>query len=77
MPLLATAIAYGQDFKSRDQWANRRKDSVAVGCPKGCPVEYDLIVSALATEDEIKKWIDVLHARMERVCPEHEDLIQF
>ncbi len=77
MHILANAIAYKQDFKEREQWANRRMDSIPIGCPKGCSVEYDLIVSVLATDEEVAKWIDTLHARMERVCPAHEETIQF
>lgn len=74
--LLATAIAYRQDFRHRVQWEHRREKAISVICPK-CLVEYELLVSALASDDEVGNWLDVLHARADRVCPHHEDLIQF
>lgn len=61
--LLATAIAYRQDFKRRVQWANRREEPISVVCPK-CLVEYELLVSTVAGDDEIGRWLDTLHARM-------------
>jgi hypothetical protein len=77
MDILTTAIAYRHDFEPRERWGNRKDKSVPVGCPKGCSVEYDLIVSVLADEQEIAKWINTLHAAMERSCPEHVDAFRF
>ena len=77
MSILLNAIAYKQDFQEREPWTNCHTASIPVGCPRGCTIEYDLIVSVLATEEEIAKWIETLHARMERVCPSHEETIYF
>lgn len=74
--LLATAIAYRQDFRNRVQGEHRREEPISVVCPK-CLVEYELMVSALANDDEISGWLDPLQARMKRFCPQHENLVQF
>ncbi len=74
--LLTSAIAYRHDFRNRVLWEHRREEAISVVCPR-CLIEYELMVSALAGDDEIGRWLDLLHARMDRVCPHHEVLIQF
>ena len=64
MPILQGAIAYRQDFQTREQWANRRPDPIPVACPSGCPVEYDLIISMQASDGDVHHWIEIMFARM-------------
>lgn len=77
MEFLKEAIAYRQDWEARESWANRRTDSIPVGCPKGCTVEYDLIVCSQASEGDVNRWIETIHRQMERQCPNHVDSIRF
>jgi len=77
MDFLRSAVAYRADFKSREVWANSRAETIAVGCPSGCTVEYDLIVAEQATESDVNGWVDTLHSRMERQHPNHDDTIFF
>lgn len=77
MSVLQGAVAYRQDVHEKEQWTNRRAESIPVGCPSGCSVEYDLIVSMQASDGDVHHWIETMLGRMERECPNHSDCIRF
>ena len=75
--VLRDAIAYRNDFKSREAWANARRETIPVGCPLGCAVEYDLLVSEQASGEDALKWVELILEVMERQHPDHDDVIVF
>jgi hypothetical protein len=77
VPILQGAVAYRKDFDEREQWTNRRAESISVACFSGCSVEYDLIVSIQASDRDVQRWIGLMFARMKRECPKHSDCIRF
>jgi hypothetical protein len=75
--VLRDAIAYRHDFHGREAWAGARRDAIPVGCPSGCAVEYDLLVSERASGEDVLKWVEAVLASMERQHPNHESIIVF
>ena len=73
--ILRNAIAYRQDFRLREDWAGARRKPIPVGCPSGCAVEYDLLVSEQASGEDALKWVEAVLARMELQHPNHENVI--
>lgn len=72
---LRTAIAYRRDFHGREDWANARREPIPVGCPSGCPVEYDLLVLEHCSGEDALKWVEALLARLEDDHPSHMNVI--
>jgi hypothetical protein len=73
--VLRDAIAYRHDFAGREDWAGIRKDSIPVGCPSGCWVEYDLLVSERASGEDVLKWVEAVLDRMENQHPIHQNIL--
>jgi hypothetical protein len=79
MPILYGAVAYKEDANGvegeRQSWELAIHADV-VGCPGGCPVQYDLYTEINATQDQVHEYIELMHERLQRECPQHADRIR-
>ncbi len=79
MPILYGAVAYqeGEDqFESEKQSWDLAKHAVVIGCPAGCPIQYDLYTEMNATQDQINEYIGLILKRLENECPGHAHRIR-
>jgi hypothetical protein len=79
MPILYGAVAYKDDargFEAEKQSWDFATHVDVVGCPAGCPIQYDLYAEINATEDRIHEYIELIHEQLKRECPEHHERIR-
>lgn len=82
MPILYGAVAYRDDLGSKFErekvsW-ELAKHADVVGCPGGCPVQYDLYTEINASDEQVCWYIDEIHKRLEAEPKhDHAERIQF
>jgi hypothetical protein len=79
MPILYGAVAYKENAQGVEtemqSWDLARRADV-VGCPAGCPVLYDLYTEINASEGQVHEYIELIHERLQRECPQHAERIR-